>query len=119
MTTDDIRFKIAEMLGWEELKWENMAFSSERQLQGVPPGIPPAKNTGFRPTHVVPAYESDIKAAWEVLALPSIESWAMKWNGEDAEFVAAVQVDGNKWYEASKVSAPLAICLAALKAVSR
>lgn len=64
----------------------------------------------------VPRYSSDISSAWSVLNCDKFESWAMRWDNEEKNYITQVQYEGNK-YMAYAPSGEESICLAALKSI--
>ena len=63
----------------------------------------------------LPLYSTDIAAAWEVVERFKDWDWKLYSHGEGESFV--IYKDGTH-YEATAPTAPLAICRAALKAVT-
>ncbi len=57
-------------------------------------------------------YSSDFAAAWE--ALEAFESWSMKYDPDEKLVTVCLMYDESRHYDQA-ATAPLAICLAALK----
>lgn len=76
-------------------------------------------------TTPVPAYSTDIRAAWEVVEKMASDGWTLdlQWKGEGREFSHTAEASFTRWNGADRQmghsfsdTAPTAICLAALKA---
>ena len=106
MTDLELRRKVAEAVGWTET----------HATGGLPCGIPPGKPSHEDSHDVIPAYETDIAAAWEL-----VEAMATDGNGPKLGYNPRREgwhFNPTGWmYEplsATAPTAPRAICLAYL-----
>lgn len=76
----------------------------------------------------VRSYGTDIRAAWEVVEKMASDGWTLdlQWKGEGREFSHTAEAYFSRWvdadpqgHHATADTAPMAICLAALQAVTQ
>lgn len=127
----DLDALIAEKIfGWSEI--QSVKAIHGNQYQGYDPNDVPSQFTGYRPKRVVPQYSTDIAAAWKVVEkLNLFEEYSLsksivgqfpgengKWKIETYELDSMGSLGEMSHFTfAEAETAPLAICLAALKAI--
>lgn len=108
MSEREIDAEVAEDVFGKQVTW--IADDEPHAWSGV------GSEPGFQESTKVPAYSTDISAAWMIIA--DIEWWGWELNGAgDMGVVVCYLNPGGTPYRAEADTAPLAICRAALKAV--
>lgn len=113
---------IAEkVMGWTELEENKVHHTGHMQLTGVKPGEIPSMYTGYVPKYEVPFFSIDINAAWNIIIKMNPAFWNC---GSPEPKSKIIRVTFDIWngdaydrYLGEAETAPLAICLAAMKAV--
>lgn len=105
------------VMGWTDIKEVPMNGVGGNQLQGVEPGTRPSSFTGAVTYRVVPEYSEKIEKAWEV-----VEKLRLTYDVKIELLTELVRVDlEDKEGEGPRgiydETAPLTICIAALKAL--
>lgn len=110
---------IAELMGWTEVTIVELAHSSIPSVQGFRPGEVPSAHTGYRPRFNVPRYSTDISAAWTVIEKIKTQNRSIEVFSPqgDPHWVCQITQNGELLAGVGEETAPLVICLAALKVV--
>lgn len=116
----ELNAEVAEkVMGWTDLFEERHPRTNELVLRGITPNK-------LRYRFAIPKFSTNIAAAWEVVKkLPSlgIDNFQLRWHiGTSGKFVAEAAktpvVPSGEMFRGVADTAPLTICLAALKAVN-
>ena len=111
-----------KVLGWTNIEWVDLKHASEKEVKGSPPDAVASPYTGHKQQFNIPKYSSDIAAAWGVVEKVNKDlSFEVKVLREN---VLGVRYDCIVWTGldrkiniTSEISAPHAICLAAIQAL--
>lgn len=129
----ELNIEIAKLLGWTEIEWRPENGGVRNLPVGIRPDERPSPYTGYRPKFQIPDYSRDIAAAWEVVGKIQSTGWCfeLKSWGDKAPQGPKILVylwkewitQNNKLMHGNGLqvlgdTAPHAICLAALKALS-
>lgn len=107
---------IAEkIMGWTELEFKNPQYAGSVELYGAKPGERASPYTGAKAKYVVPKYSTDISAAWEVVEKLKWAEPEISWSDEQHCWHAMFRKGRSSGVSSGADTAPLAICLAALK----
>ncbi|HEX7900808.1 MAG TPA: hypothetical protein VF950_23820 [Planctomycetota bacterium] len=105
----------AKVMGWHDVKFQPIANAFGEKVLDEYAGHPP---NDLLKNAIIPKYSSNIQFAWEVLEkLKSISVFAAVISAKGQPWVCKVNKD-TAFVEERADAAPLAICKAALKAVS-
>lgn len=108
-----------EVMGWKEI---SMAHPPGGAISPTPPSGFDVRNNRYAR---LPRYSTDIRAAWEVVEKMASDGWALdlQWKVGGREFSHTAEASFTRWNGADRqmghsfsATAPMAICLAALKA---
>lgn len=105
----------SKVMGWHDVKFQPIANAFGEKVMDEFAGHPP---NDLLKSAIIPKYSSEIRSAWEVLEkLKSISIFAAVISAKGQPWVCKVNKD-TLFVEERADAAPLAICKAALRAVS-
>ena len=105
----------AKVMGWHDVKFQPIANAFGEKVLDEYAGHPP---NDLLKNAIIPKYSSNIQFAWEVLEkLKSVSVFAAVISAKGQPWVCKVNKD-TAFVEERADAAPLAICKAALKAMS-
>ncbi len=102
---------IAQFLGWQDVRIQEVAACSTKRVLGIRPDERPSPYTGYRPSYHVPYYSQNIEAAWQIVIKLGDQFRGLY--REDDQWIAVVIVLRKTHVKGSTPAH--AICLAALE----